>query len=332
MTSKVSRKAKGPAGLKKAVRILKQGGLVAFPTETVYGLGADAFNAKAVCRIFEAKKRPKFDPLIVHVAGLEEAVTLWKNTDPVAYLLIKKFWPGPLTLVLLKSSLVPDIVTSGLSTVAVRMPCHPVALNLIRAFGRPIAAPSANRFGYTSPTSATDVVEDLGDKVDLVLDGGVCRVGVESTVLAIEKGRGILLRPGGVSVEELRKVIPVSTAASAARFRHAAPGLLKSHYAPRTSMVLMDGARSFVKKNLKYRLGLLSHPKDLRKAASNLFQAIRKLDKMNLDLIVAEKVPARGIGFAIMDRLKKACGGRSGRKTAKRILHEYFKRKINAKK
>jgi len=313
-----------------AAAILRRGGLVAFPTETVYGLGADALNSKAVCRIFEAKKRPRFDPLIVHVASPEQAAVLWDRMDRAASLLIKKFWPGPLTIVLPKSSIVPDIVTAGLSTVGVRMPDHPVALELIRALGRPIAAPSANLFGRTSPTTAADVREDLGNKVDWVLDGGPCRVGVESTVVAIEKGRGFLLRPGGVPLEELRKIIPMASGTLGRR--RAAPGFLKSHYAPRTPMVLMDGARLFVKKNAEAHVGFLSHPKDLRKAASNLFQAIRKLDKMHLDLIAAEKVPSRGLGLAIMDRLKKACGGKAGRKTAERILHGSLERKGDAKK
>lgn len=309
------------SNLSRAAAILRRGGLVAFPTETVYGLGADALNPKAVCRIFEAKKRPRFDPLIVHVASPEQAALLWDGMNRAASLLIKKFWPGPLTIVLPKSSMVPDIVTAGLPTVAVRMPAHRVALRLIRALGRPIAAPSANLFGRASPTTAADVREDLGNKVTLVLDGGPCRVGVESTVVAIENGRAFLLRPGGISLEELRKVIPISTGVSGRR--RAAPGFLKSHYAPRTPMVLLNDARSFIKKHPGRRVGLLSHPRDLRKAASKLFHAIRKLDKMSLDLIVAEKVSARGIGLAIMDRLKKACGGKTGRKTAERILHGY---------
>ena len=316
--------------MRHAATILRRGGLVAFPTETVYGLGADAFNPKAVCRIFEAKKRPRFDPLIVHVASPEQAAVLWERMDPTASLLIKKFWPGPLTIVLPKSSMVPDLVTAGLPTVAVRMPAHPVALDLIRALGRPIAAPSANLFGRTSPTTAADVREDLGDKIDFVLDGGPCRVGVESTVVAIEKGRGFLLRPGGVSLEDLKKVIPMASKIRGRRL--AAPGFLKSHYAPRTPMVLLSGARLFVKKKKTARLGLLSHPKDLRVAASKLFQAIRKLDKMKLDLIVAETVPQGGIGLAILDRLKKACGGNAGRKTAERMLHGIVKRKLDAKK
>lgn len=323
--------------VRRAATILRRGGLVAFPTETVYGLGADALNPEAVCRIFEVKKRPRFDPLIVHVASPEQAAALWDRMDPAALRLIQKFWPGPLTIVLPKSSMVPDIVTAGLPTVAVRMPAHPVALDLIRALGRPIAAPSANLFGRTSPTTAADVREDLGSKVDLVLDGGPCRVGVESTVVAIEKGRGFLLRPGGISLEDLRKVLPMASNISLPRRqagdrRRFAPGFLKSHYAPRTPMVLVNGARSFFKKNTDARIGFLSHPKDLRKAASNLFQAIRKLDKMKLDLIAVERVPARGIGLAIMDRLKKACGGKAGRKTAERMLNNAARRKNRAKK
>lgn len=298
---------------------------MAFPTETVYGLGADALNPEAVCRIFEAKKRPRFDPLIVHVASPEQAAMLWESVDSAAWRLIKKFWPGPLTLVLPKSSLVPDIVTAGLPTVAVRMPAHRTALDLIRALGRPIAAPSANLFGRTSPTTASDVREDLGNKVEMVLDGGPCRVGVESTVVAVEKGEGILLRPGGISLEELRKVLPV-TSGTPGRRRAAAPGFLKSHYAPRTPMVLLDHAGAFVKAHPNRRVGLLSHPRDLRKAASRLFQAVRKLDKMKLDLIVTEPVPSRGLGLAIMDRLKKACGGNAGRKTAERVLRDSLKR------
>lgn len=321
---------KSSVDISRAAGILRRGGLVAFPTETVYGLGADALNPTAVCRIFEAKKRPKFDPLIVHVASFEQAALLWKGIDSAAVRLIKKFWPGPLAIVLPKSSRVPDIVTAGLSTVAVRMPAHPMALDLIRALGRPIAAPSANLFGRTSPTTAKDVREDLGKKVDLVLDGGPCRVGVESTVVTVENGRAFLLRPGGVSVEEIREVIPVSLRALG--LRRAAPGFLKSHYAPRTPMVLMDHARAFIHDHPDRRLGLLSHSRDLRKAASKLFQAMRKLDKMKPELIVAEKVPPRGFGLAIMDRLKKACGGRTGRKTAERMLRDTRKRKVDAKK
>ena len=178
-----------------AADILKKGGLVAFPTETVYGLGADAGNYEAVCKIFEVKKRPVFDPLIVHVSSVAQARSLWSKVPKVCETLMEKFWPGPLTLVLPKSEQVLDLVTSGLPTVAVRMPKHEAALKLIKVFGKPVAAPSANLFGYTSPTLARHVAEDMGEKVDLILDGGSCAVGVESTVLQVEGEKGVILRP-----------------------------------------------------------------------------------------------------------------------------------------
>jgi L-threonylcarbamoyladenylate synthase len=324
--------------VQQAARILEKGGVVAFPTETVYGLGADAFNPNAVARIFEIKKRPSFDPLIVHVETPEEAVRLWTRVPPAAHALIKNFWPGPLTLVLPKSEKVPDIVTSGLANVAVRMPDNAVALDLIRQAGCPVAAPSANLFGHTSPTTALAVWEDLGDAVDLILDGGPARVGVESTVIKIENERAILLRPGGIPREIIEKFIKTVKAPSGAAV-YESPGQTQSHYAPWTPFVLaaagercLDSIKrhqAFVKKK---RLGwprigflafktkppldffqaaeVLSANADLCEAASNLFQMMRKLDRMELDLILAERVPEKGIGAAIMDRLTKAAAGR----------------------
>lgn len=336
--------ANDPKNIETAALILRGGGLVAFPTETVYGLGADAQNERAVCKIFEAKKRPTFDPLIVHVASPGQAHGLWSEVPACAKALIKAFWPGPLTIVLPKSDIVPDIVTSGLPTVAVRMPKHEAALALIRALGKPIAAPSANLFGYTSPTSAAHVLEDIGEKVDLVLDGGESVVGIESTVIKIESKKArpyaVLLRPGGVTVEQISSVLPVKKIQNTS-LSPESPGQLESHYAPWTPLVLMD--RSFSKGSVeigKYielcrtkkqsscragflafrekpdlpwlESGLVLSPKgDLAEAAVNLFQAIRKLDKMNLDLILAEPVPEQGLGLAIMDRLRKASGGKS---------------------
>jgi L-threonylcarbamoyladenylate synthase len=323
--------------IQEAAAVLRAGGIVAFPTETVYGLGADMKQDKAVCRIFEAKKRPSFDPLIVHVASVEEARTLWKGIPPAAESLMRRFWPGPLTLVLPKSAQVSDLVTAGLPTVAVRMPDHPMALELIRALGHPIAAPSANMFGHTSPTSAQHVAEDLGNAIDLIVDGGPCSVGVESTVLKIERGAGIILRPGGVSAEQLADVIPLEKAPASAKLE--SPGQLESHYAPWTRFVLLPKRfpefsaefdtirRSFEEsKGAAPRVGLLAFDKDpqsanlesvqvlspkgdLVEAAAALFQAMRKLDKMNVDFILAEPVPEKGIGQAIMDRLRKASGG-----------------------
>jgi L-threonylcarbamoyladenylate synthase len=337
--------AEDDVNVETAAGVIRDGGLVAFPTETVYGLGADATNVKAVCRVFEAKKRPSFDPLIVHVADPDQAARLWKNPPKLAETLMKNFWPGPLTLVLPKSSLIPDVVTAGLPTVAVRVPKHPVALKLIQKSGRPIAAPSANLFGYTSATSAIPILEELGNSVDVILDGGPSKLGIESTVIRIEEDRCVLLRPGGVSVEEIEEFARVERAAPAVSDGPmVSPGLLKSHYAPWTPMTLMDASSGDFMKELhqahKYylekeliwpRVGLLlyhkktgdhwveceevlSPGKDPYEAASNLFKAIRKLDKMNLDLIIAEVVPETGIGLAIMDRLKKAASGRAGLK------------------
>ena len=334
--------ASDPLEIEKAALVLKDGGLVAFPTETVYGLGADALNPKAVARIFEVKKRPTFDPLIVHVGSPEEAASLWTETPEIAKILMKKFWPGPLTLVLPKNDKIPDIVNAGLPTVAVRMPDHPAALALIRALGNPIAAPSANYFGYTSATTAAAVSEDLGSAIDLVLDGGPARIGIESTVLKVENDRCVLLRPGGVSVEEIKKYFPVMISPEAEQGVFESPGTMKSHYAPWTPFVLLeetlpkflDKLKSFQaifqkkgigwpriglvlfskapQTNLVETIELLSAKGDLHEAAANLFQAMRKLDKMHLDLMVAEAVPEKGVGYAVMDRLRKASAGHEG--------------------
>lgn len=332
-----------PESIREAVDILRAGGLVAFPTETVYGLGADAFNDKAVCRIFEAKKRPTFDPLIVHVASFEQARSLWSEVPPEAELLARRFWPGPLTLVLPKSSEVSDLVTAGLPTVAVRMPGHDAALALIRALGKPIAAPSANVFGHTSPTAASHVSEDMGETVDLVLDGGACRVGVESTVIKIENGAGVLLRPGGIPADQIKSVLRLAESRERPRAVES-PGQMDSHYAPWTRFALLPKKFSEftsefeeirgeweARKNIAPRVGLLAYGKpaedphlesvqtlsergDLVEAAANLFQAMRKLDKMHLDFILAEPVPSKGIGEAIMDRLRRASGGQTAGK------------------
>ena len=327
--------AKDPRNIEQAVGLLRQGGLVAFPTETVYGLGADALNEKAVCRIFEAKKRPSFDPLIVHVASKEQAMTLWQETPALAKKLMDAFWPGPLTLVLPKSSIVPDVVTSGLVTVAVRMPHHEDALSLIRALGHPIAAPSANLFGCTSPTNAAHVWDEMSEQVDLVLDGGDSMVGLESTVLKIEPDGCVLLRPGAVTAEQLEKVVTLKRSSKTTDTIES-PGQMESHYAPWTPMILLEKpledcvmaltatlAEFQERKQTAPRAGfiafrhvpqtgsfesvqILSEKGDLVQAAANLFQAMRKLDKMHLDFIVAEPVPEKGIGVAIMDRLRKA--------------------------
>ena len=307
----------------RAAEIIKKGGIVAFPTETVYGLGADAFNALAVARIFEVKGRPYFDPLIVHVASQDDMEKLVKEIPSNAKKLTERFWPGPLTVVLLKGDHIPDIVTAGLPTVAIRMPNHRMALSLIKESGCPIAAPSANPFGYLSPTTAEHVREQLGDRVDLILDGGPCPVGVESTIVSFLEGKSRLLRPGGVSLEEIESVIG-RLEVSPTEEKPSAPGMLPRHYAPRTPIVLCRNEKnieSYRNKNiglLAFRekenhlkishMEVLSKKGDMREAAANLFAAIRRLDALNLDLILAEPIPEIGLGRAIMDRLRRASG------------------------
>ncbi|MCS7241673.1 MAG: L-threonylcarbamoyladenylate synthase [Candidatus Caldatribacterium sp.] len=304
--------------IQEAARLLREGKLVAFPTETVYGLGACALNPKAVARVFEVKERPFFDPLIVHVATLTMVQDICEFSDPRALCLAERFWPGPLTIVLPKKPVVPDIVTAGLPTVAVRMPAHPVALRLIQTAGVPIAAPSANRFGRLSPTLATHVVRQLGDRIELILDGGKCPVGVESTVIELVDGP-LLLRPGGVPLEEIEKVVGKVKEASVLDVPRS-PGQLPFHYAPSVPLRIVSqetlpppgfrvGLLAFA--SVKYperfvHVEILSPSGDLQEAAANLFACLHRLEEQEIDLIFAEPVPEVGLGRAIMDRLRKA--------------------------
>lgn len=309
--------------IREAARIIRSGGLVAFPTETVYGLGANALDPIAVTRIFEAKDRPFFDPLIVHIADSVSAETLAVRITPPARALMDKFWPGPLTLVLPRSGLVPDIVTAGLPTVALRMPAHPVALELIREAGTPVAAPSANPFGYLSPTRAEHVREQLGARVEMILDGGPCLVGVESTIIKIEDEACRLLRPGGLPLEEIEKIVGRVDRESGARDVPEAPGQLPSHYAPRTPVRIIGESKGWNPGPAGRNAGLLafrgpvddapvkaaevlSPSGDLHEAAANLFSCLHRMDRMGLDMIYAEAVPETGLGRAIMDRLRRA--------------------------
>jgi L-threonylcarbamoyladenylate synthase len=306
--------------IQKAAQIIQDGGLVAFPTETVYGLGADATNPLAVARVFEVKNRPQFDPLIVHVADLRQAEILVTRFPKNAFKLAEKFWPGPLTLVLPKGSVIPDLVTSSLPSVALRVPHHPLALELIQASGRPIAAPSANPFGGISPTTAQHVRRSLGEKIDFILDGGPCLIGVESTVISFMGEIPVLLRPGGLTLEEIEAVIGKVTVNLSHSGAPQAPGQLERHYAPRTPMELFDLVPELPENK---KMGLLTfHPPadfspfraveilsaggDLREAAANLFAALRRLDELGLDRIIALRVPAQGLGLAINDRLMRA--------------------------
>lgn len=321
-----------PDNLRLAAECLARGELVAFPTETVYGLGAHAFRAEALARIFEAKRRPFFDPLIVHVGDVAMAERVCARIDDRARLLMDRLWPGPLTLVLPKADAVPDIAVSGLPTVAVRMPDHPVALGLLRACGFPVAAPSANPFGRLSPTSAAHVAAHFEEGLALILDGGPCVVGVESTILSLEGETPVILRAGGLSREDIESVAgPVSLSASPSGSgsdpgRPLAPGQLPSHYAPRTPLRLLPGKglpaplpegatgllafRGPAPEGFAGPVEVLSATGDLREAAANLFACLHRLDARGLSRILAEPVPEQGLGLAIMDRLRKAAAAR----------------------
>jgi len=306
-----------PDVIAQAAAVIRAGGLVAFPTETVYGLGAHALNERAVAQIFEVKGRPTFDPLIVHVAdraGAEALVTEWPAP---ARVLADHFWPGPLTLVLPKRAEVPDLVTAGEPTVAVRVPSHPLALELLRAARVPVAAPSANLFGRISPTTAAHVEEQLGGAVKWILDGGPTTVGVESTIVAFPDGRPVLLRPGGVPLEVIEGLIgPVETPGPEVRATMA-PGQLPQHYAPRTPLYILPrrpppgvgpiGRLALIPPaDPGDVLEILSPTGDLAEAAARLFAAMRRLDQAGVAAIVADPVPAIGLGRAIMDRLRRA--------------------------
>ena len=309
------------AEIERAAQVIRAGGLVGMPTETVYGLAASALDARAVLRIYTTKGRPRFDPVIVHVADAEQAWTLCEPSAR-ARRLAQACWPGPLTMILPRTALVPDIVTSGLETVAVRVPDHPVALALIRAAG-PLAAPSANPFGQISPTTAAHVSEQFLASQVLVLDGGACRVGIESSVLRVDPP--LLLRPGGYSREALSGILGEAVALSDREQRAAAvampsPGMLASHYAPRTPLRLRSGAipagerfayLSWAGIDIPpqaHAVEVLSTALDLAEAATRLFAALRRLDDASARSIICELVPDEGLGEGVNDRLRRAAG------------------------
>jgi L-threonylcarbamoyladenylate synthase len=335
--------------LRVAATALREGRLVAFPTETVYGLGGDAMNPNALAQIFEVKQRPFFDPLIVHIADRALLTSLCQIPDSRAEKLMDAFWPGPLTLVLPKKPSVPDLATSGLSTVAIRMPAHPVALKLLKMAGIPVAAPSANPFGRLSPTTAAHVQGHFESGIEMVLDGGPCTIGVESTILSLASETPVLLRAGGLPREEIEALIGPISVAGPLPEKPLAPGQLLGHYAPRTWLRLKDpvpGAHTLAtieaietiaainlqklkplsSQSNSLRIGLLAFKSiaesgpyaateilsptgNLREAAANLFASLHRLDTLGLDWIEAETLPETGLGVAIMDRLRKAAAG-----------------------
>jgi L-threonylcarbamoyladenylate synthase len=319
----VARILKARSAQDEAFAVLKRGGLVALPTETVYGLAADAGNGAAVARIFEAKGRPRFNPLIAHVANLDMAKAIAKF-DPLSERLAAAFWPGPLTLVLplLPGAPVHDLVTAGLETIALRQP-QGFASGVIARLGRPLAAPSANSSGRISPTTAQAVADDLGNKVDLIVDGGQTPIGLESTIVKVEEGRVFLLRPGGAAAEDIERVaaVPLSREISG---KVEAPGMLLSHYAPKANLRL--GADAILPGEALLAFGKdrapgaekaiamlnLSPSGDLREAAANLFEHMRRLDASGAKMIAVEPIPAIGLGEAINDRLGRAAAPRNG--------------------
>jgi L-threonylcarbamoyladenylate synthase len=305
--------------ISEAAEIIKKGGLVAFPTETVYGLGADGLNPIAVAKIFEAKKRPSFNPLILHISDKSSLEKYSYIRNDKVDRLINKFWPGPLTLVLPKTNLVPDIVTAGNLTVAIRMPNHPVALKLIEESHSPIAAPSANQFGHLSPTEALHVAKYLGNKVDLILDGGKCSVGIESTIIEFIDDEFYLLRPGGLSKEEIENEVGYIKKGNPNASKPNSPGQLPFHYSPHTPISFLNSELFDANKKIggiffkgnKYSfpfasVKILSETGNLREAAAKLFAYLHELENEELDLILVEPIEEKGLGRAIMDRLKKA--------------------------
>lgn len=335
-----------PALIEQAARLLRNGELVVFPTETVYGLGADALQPDAVERIFLAKERPFSDPLIVHIAALETLETLVTTVPPLALQLAQAFWPGPLTLLLPAHARVPKMITAGLDTVAVRMPHHPIALALIQALGSPIAAPSANRFMHVSPTTAQHALADLGGRVPLILDGGPCEVGIESTILDLCAETPRILRPGGVSLEALRAILPQVQPPAIRSTQHThdiqaqqAPGQMSVHYAPSMPTFLFEGNAKAVRaailaeiqkrQQADERVGVLLADEDLPalqnsgafvyslgnadvldRVATRLFAGLRTLEEAGVQVILCRSFGIQGAGMAIRDRLLKAAGGK----------------------
>ena len=311
-----------PEAILRAVKLLREGQLIGLPTETVYGLAGDAMNPTALARIFETKQRPLFDPLILHFYDEQGAFALAEIVPEEARTLARRFWPGPLTMILRKKEIVPDLATSGLPNVALRVPAHPVAREVLRAFGGPIAAPSANRFGRISPTDAQAVRDELGDAVALILDGGPSNVGVESTVISLADDAHVLLRAGGVAIEDIESEIGPLRHATPVDEHPQSPGQLKHHYAPRKPLHLVRLAEEIPS---RAELGWLAFGKpptlesftgvvenispgaDLREAAANFFRALRMLDDdSRVQVIYAFPLPEKGLGKAINERLERA--------------------------
>lgn len=305
--------------INKAKHLLEKGELVAIPTETVYGLAANALNADAVLRIFKAKNRPQFDPLIIHVSSMENARRYVEDIPARAQLLAETFWPGPLTLVLEKKGMIPDLVTAGLSTVGIRCPDHPLTRALLETLDFPLAAPSANPFGYISPTTPGHVEDQLGDKIAYILDGGPCEVGLESTIIGFDNEGAIVYRTGGLKIEDIERVTGKVRMQVTTSSNPTTPGQLDSHYAPKKKLYVGD-IEALMLKFKSEKTGILSFQKDRgvsnqyilspsgnpEEAARNFFSGLRTLDALPVEAILAEFVPDAGLGRAMNDRLRRA--------------------------
>jgi len=300
-------------------RLLEEGELVAIPTETVYGLAGNALNASSVAKIFSVKNRPEFDPLIVHVADIEQAQNYVTEIPEKAKILANHFWPGPLTILLKKKNNIPDLVTAGLDTVGIRCPDHPLTHQLLTSLSFPLAAPSANPFGYVSPTRPEHVNEQLGNKIKYILDGGPCTIGIESTIIGFEEDVPVIYRLGGLTAEKIEHLIGKVKSATHSASNPKAPGQLKSHYAP-AKKVILGTLKELLYQQQGKKFGILSFRNNLQlphqiilspsgqveEAAQNLFAALREFDKMPVETVIAELVPDVGIGRAINDRLRRA--------------------------
>lgn len=306
-----------------AAEILQRGDIIAIPTETVYGLAGNIFDEDAIRKIFELKQRPLYNPLIVHIPSMDNLNDIVEDVPIKAIKLADTFWPGPLTLILKKKNIVPDLITSGKDTVAVRIPDHPLALQLLEDLSFPLAAPSANPFGSISPTSPSHVVGYFSGKLPMVLDGGNCERGIESTIIGFKGDKPILYRLGSISIEEIENVIGPVKVMTKKESAPTAPGMLSRHYAPDTPTYLVEDVAQFLAQESNKRIGVilfkeqikegdhihqivLSEAGSLEEATSRLYAALHYLDEMDLDLIVAEKFPDEGLGKSINDRLERA--------------------------
>ncbi len=314
--------AKISTDVSEAVKYLELGDVIGIPTETVYGLAGNALNENAILKIFEVKNRPKFDPLIVHVASLERAKDFVVEFPYKALQLAKQFWPGPLTLLLAKKANVPDLLTAGSQRVAIRIPNHPLTRQMLEKLAFPVAAPSANPFGYVSPTTAQHVEDQLGTKIPFILDGGPCAVGLESTIIGFEAEKPIIYRLGGIKLEDLEACVGKVKLNLNLSSNPLAPGMLKTHYAP-IKKIHVGRVTELATKYQHKKIGIISFKEDyshlngatqiilskqgdLNEAAKNLFGALRKMDQADIDLIITQRFPEEGLGKAINDRLRRA--------------------------